>query len=149
MQQCMSLEYEPSSEPLHISAKQLFLKAIFTFEMFLKIIGLGWGFRAPEDEEMDAELAGNHETPECRVQGAGSRVQGLGSRVQGLGCRVNPSWSRVEGKSQVNLPQVSCLRDGICIGVDYKTLSICPWVASRAARKTLRGLSHVRSWSHL
>ena len=37
---------------------------------------------------MDAELAGNHETPECRVQGAGSRVQGLGSRVQGPGFRV-------------------------------------------------------------
>jgi hypothetical protein len=31
------------------------------------IIGMGWGFRAPEDEEMDAELAGNHQAPAFRV----------------------------------------------------------------------------------
>jgi hypothetical protein len=49
--------------------------------MFLKIIGLGWGFRAPEDEEMDAELAGNHARSECRVWGVGCRVQGAGCRV--------------------------------------------------------------------
>jgi hypothetical protein len=40
----------------------------------MKIIGLGWGFRAPEDEEMDAELAGTNGTPECRVWGVGCGV---------------------------------------------------------------------------
>jgi predicted Holliday junction resolvase-like endonuclease len=32
--------------------------AIFTVEMLLKMIGLGVGFRAPEDETLDSELAG-------------------------------------------------------------------------------------------
>ena len=30
----------------------------------------------------------------------------------------DPPWSRVEGKSQVNLPQMPPLRGGICMGVD-------------------------------
>ena len=37
--------------------------------------------------------------------------------------RIQP-WSRVEGKSQVNLPQMSPLRSGICLGVDFKTIHL-------------------------
>jgi len=36
----------------------------------------------------------------------------------------NPPWSRVEGKSQVNLPQMPPLRDSICMGVTKETIHL-------------------------
>jgi len=33
---------------------------------------------------------------------------------------LSPPWSRVEGKSQVILPQMPPLRGGICVGVDQR-----------------------------
>ena len=35
-------------------------------------------------------------------------------------------WSRVEGKFQVNLPQLPPLRGGICMGVDLKKHPFAP-----------------------
>ena len=50
-------------------------------------------------------------------------------------------WSRVEGKSQVNLPQMPPLRGGICMGVDYKNHLFVPGLPPRRltmARDRLR-----------
>ena len=62
--------------------------------------------------------------------------------VQGVDLTLiagTPPWRRVEGKYQVCLPQMPPLRGGICMGVDLKKPSICPWVAFRAACDTLEG----------
>jgi hypothetical protein len=37
-----------------------------------------------------------------------------------------PPWSRVGGKSEVNLPQMPPLRGGICMGVDYRNHPFAP-----------------------
>ena len=46
--------------------------------------------------------------------GTWSSVWSVGLKVESL----EPPWSRVEGKSQVNLPQMPPFRGGICMEVD-------------------------------
>ena len=41
-----------------------------------------------------------------------------GGDAFGAWCSGSPPWSRVQGKSQVNLPQMPLLRADICMGVD-------------------------------
>jgi len=63
-----------------------------------------------------------------------SHQKGIGPS---LGCRIlsqdawevriyRPPWSRVEGKSEVNLPQMLPPRGGICTGVDQRKLPFAP-----------------------
>ena len=37
-----------------------------------------------------------------------------------------PPWSRAEGKSEVNLPQMPHLQGGMCMGVDYRNHPFAP-----------------------
>ena len=91
IQQSSSIEYEPSSESLHISAKQLFLNSERNDPRHVGIAQnvhcAGSGSRVQ---------GSGSKGPGFRVQGSGFRVQGPGSRVQGPGSRVQSSGFRVQ-----------------------------------------------------
>jgi len=77
MQPSMSLKYEPSSEPLHISYQlvegvdgEMDLRESLDYLLDLALLEVyGSGFRVQGSG--------------CRVQGSGFKVQGAGFRVQG------------------------------------------------------------------
>jgi len=84
----MRLKYEPSSEPLHISAKYLLDFAETALERARRL-----GRHPPPLPQ------GLHPPPLLgfRVQGSGFGVWGLGVRVQGSGFRVYGAGFRVGG----------------------------------------------------
>ena len=50
----------------------------------------------------------------------------LGPAAGRMRLLATPPWSRVEGKSQVNFPQMPPLRGGICMGVDSRKHPFTP-----------------------
>ena len=52
---------------------------------------------------------------------------------------AHPLWSRVEGKSQVNLPQIPLRRSEICMGADLRDHIFAPGLPQEGRRMRERG----------
>jgi hypothetical protein len=62
---------------------------------------------------------------------------------------AHPLWSRVEGKSQVNLPQMPLRRSGILMGVDLRNHTFAPGLPQEGRRMRERGPTSRAAFSRM